>query len=216
MDTDAFIDLLLDVCRTGNLNNAVKLPGAGVQSQVLLATCRLRGAAIQRIADLPISDRVAFAKALAVYENSVGGIGSVTALRYVMCLFGDAVHEGYETFSWIVDNTNSLWWYGSAVDFIEPHKAAVLRAAAQAEIERRNYELAAPARLRRAERATGNLYNSVRRGDIKAVEALLAKGGDPMVMTPIGEPLISYARASGREDIAMLLEAARDANGVLD
>ena len=214
MNIDVLIDALLEVGRAGDLQSATELPGAGVHSQVVLASSCFRGAVVDKVAALPVEDRVALAKALAVYENSVGGIGSVTALQHVMCLFGDAVERGYETFSWISENTRSLWYYADrAVDFIEPDVAAVRRAAARAENERRNYELAAPERARRAERATENLYNAVRRGDIKAVQALLGRGANPTAMTPTGELLISYARDSSREDIAVQLEAARDAHG---
>jgi hypothetical protein len=210
MDIDALVDSLLEVGRAGDFQAATSLPGAGVPSQVLLASSCFSREVVDKIAALPIDDRVALAKALAVYENSVGGLGSVTTLQYVMCLFGDAVEQGYETFRWISENTRSLWYYAHrAVDFIEPAR----RAAARAENNRRNYELAAPARARRANRATANLYNAVRRGDIKAVQALLGSGANPTAMTPMGESLISYARASGQEDIAAHLEAARDAHG---
>lgn len=212
MNIDALVDALLDIGRSGDLQAATKLPGAGVHSQVVLASSRFRGAVIDRVAALPVGDRVALAKALAVYEDSVGGIGSVTAVQSVMRLFTDAAEQGYDTFRWISENTRSLWYYaGRAVDFIEPEIAAAGRAAARAENERRNHELAAPARARRAERATENLYNAVRRGDFKAVQALLGSGANPSAVTPTGEPVISYARASGRDQIAALLEAARDA-----
>jgi hypothetical protein len=214
MNIDALVDALLEVGRSGDLHAATKVPGAGVHSQVVLASSCFRGTVVDKIAALPLDERVSFAKALAEYENSVGGIGSVTALQQVMHLFGDAVELGYETFFWITENTRSLWYYADrAVDFIEPDVAAVRRAAARAETERRNYQLAAPARDRRANRATGNLCGAVRRGDPKAVQALLAKGADPTAMTPTGEPLISYARVLGREDIVKQLEAARDAHG---
>lgn len=217
MNIDALIDALLEVGLAGDLHVATKLPGAGVHSQVTRASSLFRGAVIDKIAALSVRDRVSFAKALAVYENTVGGIGSVTALRYVMRLFNDDAEQGYEAFFWIVENTRSLWYYADrSVDFIEPDVAAARRAAARAENERRNYELAAPARARRADRATGNLYNAVRRGDPKAVQALLAKGADPMAMTPAGEPLISYARATGRKEIATLLEVARGAARHMD
>lgn len=214
MNIDTLIDALLEVGRASDLHAATKLPGAGVHSQVSLAASLIRGPVIDRIASLSVHDRVSFAKALAVYENTVGGMGSVTALQQVMRLFDDDTEQGYETFIWITENTRSLWYYaGRAVDFIEPEVAAIRRAAAQAENERRNYALAAPARARRADRATGNLYNAVRRGDPKAVRALLAKGADPMATTPEGEPLISYARSTGREEIAAQLEVARNAHG---
>ena len=169
---------------------------------------------MHKVAALPLEDRIALAKALAVYEDSVGGIGSVTAVQHVMRLFGDSVEQGYETFRWITENTRSLWYYADrATDFIEPAVVASRRAAVQADKEKRNFELAAAARGRRAERATQNLYNAVRRGDIKAVQALLATGASPTASTPTGESLISFARAAGRETIAAQLEAARAAAG---
>lgn len=214
MNIDALIDALLEVGRSGDLEAATRLPGAGVHSQVVRASIHFRGAVVDKIAALPVDDRVAIAKALAVYENSVGGIGSVTAVQHVMRLFGDAVEEGYETFRWICENTRSLLCYDAqAVDFIEPDVAAVRRAAARADIERENSERIAQARARSADRATENLYNAVRRGDIKAVQALLERGANPTATTPTGDLLINYALASGHEEIAMLLGAARDAHG---
>ena len=215
MNIYTLIDAMLEIGRTGDLQAAQKLPGAGDHRQVVAFSSEFPGAVIaKKIASLPVDDRVALAKALAVYEDSVGGIGSVTAIQHVIRLFSDDVERGYETFRWITENTRSLWYYAHrAVDFIEPHLAEVRRATARAETERRNYERAAPARARRAERATENLYNAVRRGDIKAVDALLAQGANPEALTPSGELLISYARSSGREGIAAQLEAARDAKG---
>lgn len=214
MDIDVLIEGLLEVGRAGDLQAATELPGAGVHSQVVLASSRFRGAVVDKVARWPVADRVAFAKALAVYENSVGGIGSVTAVQHVMRHFRGDAEIGYKTFRWICENTRSLWYYADrAVDFIEPDVAAVRRAAARTENERKNYELAAPARARRAQQATERLYNAVRRGDIKAVQALLEKGANPSATTPTGELIINYARDYDREDIAALLEAARDAHG---
>jgi hypothetical protein len=212
MKIDAHVDALLEVGRSGNFEAAAKLPGAGVHSQVVLAASLFRGAVIERVASLSIEDRVALAKATAVYENSVGGIGSVTGVQHVMRLPWSSKERGYETFHWICEHTRSLWCYADrAVEFIEPEVAALRRALARAEVEQRNYKLAAPVRARRAERATANLYNAVRRGDVKAVHALLQTGADPTSTTPTGESLISYARSAGRDDIACQLEATRNA-----
>ena len=201
MNIEALIAELFEVGRTDNLASAATLPGAGVHNQVVLVASHLRkGATLAWIAALSVADRVAFAKALAFYEHSVGGIGSVTALEPVMRLLSDSVDQGYETFQWILLNTRSLDYYmGRAIDFIEPVVAAAQRAAARAENERQNYELAEPARARRAQQATDNLYNAVRRGDLKAVHALLDKGADPQILTPDGVSLIQCARALGRE-----------------
>ncbi len=210
MDIEAIINALLEAGRAGDPYTAATLPGAGVHSQVVQVVSSFRRAAVvDKIAALPVADRTSFAKALAVYEDSVGGMGSVTALQYVMRQFSDSVEQGYETFFWISENTRSLWYYsGRAVDFMEPEVAAARRTQALAEKERRNYELAAPARARQAARATGNLYNAVRRGDLKAVQALLATGADPSICTPTGEPLINFAQTAGSEEIAKQLAAA--------
>lgn len=206
METDEFVDALLELGRSGNLQAVTNLPGAGVHQKVCNMTSRFRGQVLERIATLSVEDRVALVKALAMYENSVGGLGSVTAVPYVMRLFGDAIEIGYQTFQWIVDNTRSLWYYKDrAVDFIEPELSAMQRKAAQEEVELKNYERAAPARAKRVERATSNLYNAVRRGDIKAVQALLSIGADPETLAPNGESLISYAQSLGRRDIAFQL-----------
>jgi hypothetical protein len=211
MDIDTLVDALIKVGRTGDPYAAASLPGAGVHSQVVqVASYFRRATVLDKIAALPVVDRISFSKALAVYEDSVGGMGSVTALQYVMRLFDDAVEQGYETFSWICANTRSLWYYSSrAVEFMEPEIAAERRAIARSEVERRNYELAEPARVRRAARATDSLYNAVRRGDLKAVQALLAKGADPTISTPTDEPLVEFAQTAGSKEIANLLEAAR-------
>lgn len=215
MNIDALFDALLEVGRTGDLEAAMRLPGAGDHGSVVLAADLFSGTIVDRVAALSVEDRVALAKALAVYENTVGGIGSVTAVQHVMRLFGDDVDRGYETFRWITKNTNCLWYYKDrAIDFFEPEIANAQRAAKRAETERRNHDAAAPARAQRAERATRNLYNAVRRGDIKAVVALLGMGANPSTLAPTGESLIDYARATGRENIALQLEAARNARGL--
>lgn len=100
------------------------------------------------------------------------------------------------------------------LSFQNESTANAQRAAKRAETERRNHDAAAPARAQRAERATRNLYNAVRRGDIKAVVALLGMGANPSTLAPTGESLIDYARATGRENIALQLEAARNARGL--
>jgi hypothetical protein len=61
------------------------------------------------------------------------------------------------------------------------------------------------ATVRRADRATQLLPNAVRRGDLSAVVALLARGADPEHATVAGESLIELAEAHGRVAVAKLL-----------
>lgn len=62
------------------------------------------------------------------------------------------------------------------------------------------------AKVRRSERATLNLYNAVRRGDVKAVRALILNGADPKTRAPDGAELIELAKLIGYENIIEELE----------
>lgn len=54
--------------------------------------------------------------------------------------------------------------------------------------------------------ATDRLAPAVRRGDVKAVQALLGRGADWRRALPIGQSLLRLARAHGREAVAVFLE----------
>lgn len=206
MPLTTLLQSLLTAGRTGDFGSIAGLPGAGVHHQVCIFSERLCGPLLDEIASLPTQDRAAFAKAVAVYENSVGGLGSVTALQHVLRLFRNDVHEGQMVIDWILSNTDSLWYYAHrADDFIEPEAANRRHQTSRVENEARNYELAAPARVLRAERATSHIFNAVRRGDLKAVQALLRNGASPTATAPDGTPLVEYAEANGRKGIAELL-----------
>lgn len=211
MPLSTLLQSLLTAGRNGDFGSIAGLPGAGVHRQVCILSERLSGPVLDEIASLPTQDRVAFAKALALYENSVGGLGSVTALRQVLGLFKNEVHEGQKVIDWILSHTNSLWYYAyRADDFIDPEAAKRRHEANRVENERRNYELAAAARARKAERATSQLFNAVRRGDSKAVQALLRNGAEPTATAPDGTSLVEYAEANGRKDIAEQLRNPTD------
>ena len=75
--------------------------------------------------------------------------------------------------------------------------------------ERIDAERQAKDRARIAVKASGNLYNAVRRGDVKAVVALIALGADVESRCSDGKSAIDLAREKGRMDIAQILEAQR-------
>ena len=111
-------------------------------------------------------------------------------------------------FDWVLTNTSSYRYYsGGATSFAElrAERAWQSRRWQERQEDERNRE--AEAKARKAERATQNLHNAVRRGDIKAVRALLGQGASPTVTTPDGMGLAEYARLSGRSDIAELLSS---------
>ena len=81
MSPAAIIRTLVTYGRDENFSAVTTLPGAGIHAQVLRFSDSLRRSGLDQVEALSPSDRVAFAKALAVYEHSVGGLGSVTALE---------------------------------------------------------------------------------------------------------------------------------------
>lgn len=202
MTAEQFLDLLLSASPVDQYAAVLALPGAGVHAQVLRFSDSMRGHLLDRIAGLSVPEQASFIKALAVYENTVGGLGSVTALHRVLPLVNDDDHA---LLDWVLSNTKSYWYYShGAKSFAELQEIQVLHALRRAENERKEREREATAKVRRAERATEKLYNAVRRGDAKAVEALLSQGASKSAITPEGIPLARYAEANGRTDIASL------------
>lgn len=61
--------------------------------------------------------------------------------------------------------------------------------------------------VRDAVKATSNLANAVRRGDLQAVTALLGKGADPTTAFAEGGSLVALAEASGRVEVAAYLRS---------
>lgn len=76
---------------------------------------------------------------------------------------------------------------------------------ARKESEAREVEREREAKARKAEQASANLFNAVRRGDVNAVKALLEKGASPSSCTPDGVPLVKYAEESGRNAVVEVL-----------
>lgn len=72
-------------------------------------------------------------------------------------------------------------------------------------VEKEN-KIKSDAKNSRVIRATENLYNAIRRGDERAVKALLIHGADVNTSTPNGEHLIDFARRKGNSEIIGLLK----------
>lgn len=203
MNADELIDALLAVGPEDKYAAVRAIPGSGNHDRVVRYTRGLRGPVLDRVVGLAPDQQASFVKALAVYEETVGGLGSVTALQYVFRVISDPDHAAFD---WVLANTRSYWYYsGNAASFAELHAERVWHSHRRQEREASEREREAEARQRKAERATQNLYNAVRRGDIKAVRALLGHGASSAGTTPEGVSLAEYARASGRTEIAELL-----------
>jgi hypothetical protein len=207
MSAAALFESLLAVGRAEDFEAVAALPGAGVHAQVLRFSESLRRTGLEAVEKLAPSDRIAFAKALAVYENSVRGLGSVTALQLVLPLIRDTDHA---LLDWILSNTTSYWYYAhGAKSLAELQAINAAHAARSAQNQRREAERERIAKARKAEKASQNLFNAVRRGDLKAVQGLLHQGASAQSVTPDGVPLVQYAESLNRAEIAALLRQAQ-------
>lgn len=205
MESFNFFDQLLEIGRHERYDEIHRVPGAGVQEAVI----HFAGSGLHQVLkfckDLPRDDRRAFIMAVAKYEDSVGGIGSVTTLHRLLPLAEDPKAE---LLDWILQNTNSYWYYANGARSLEQlqafRKDIATRKNATMQRESERYE---EARVRRATAATESLYNAVRRGDVKAVRALLAKGADPSATAaPDGRSLLSLAQDNNHGDIVAELQ----------
>lgn len=195
---------LLDAGRNERYEDVKKLPGAGDIASVSHLSGTQLNTLTNYFNNLNELDQKSIIKAIAVYENTVGGLGSVTSLRTLLPLIDDFDNS---VIDWILKNTNSYWYYShGAKSFKELNAALQKKSRRREESLRREEERQAEAKLRKAKEATQNLFNAVRRGDIKAVHSLLAKGADPSICSPEGSTLYEYALSNGQAKIASLLK----------
>lgn len=160
---------------------------------------------------LPLPDQVAFIKSIAILEHGVGGLGSVTNLERLLSLVSDPKRT---LLDWVLRNTKSYWYYSHGAQSIEDLDLIRGRIAKQRD-ERlaKNQGRQVRDKVRIAEAATNKLYNAVRRGDLKAVRALISKGADATSHAPDGSSLIAVAVSMGFDAIASELRHARNDNG---
>ncbi len=213
MTTAAIIESLVTAGRAEDYAAVASIPGARVHAEVLHFSDSLRRSGLAPIEELSALDRAAFVKALAVYESTVGGLGSVTALERVLPLIQD---EDHAIFDWILSTTRSYWYYSNgARSYAEFQGIKAAHAKRRAQNEKRETERERFAKERKAEHASANLFNAIRRGDTKAVEALLRKGAAPQGVTPDGTPLVRYAEENNHTAIAQLLRHAKGGASVV-
>ena len=139
-------------------------------------------------------------------EHQVGGRGSVTHLKYLLPL---VIDPDRSLLDWILRNTTSYWYYAHGTRSVKEFDAAsALISKRTAERVQQDQERQLQDQRRIAGSATANLYNAVRRDDIKAVRALLRKGADAVALTPDGESLLSFSDSRGHVAIATELRSA--------
>ena len=108
---------------------------------------------------------------------------------------------------WILKNTRSYSYYSGGAKSIEEYEQILAIAKSQREENFRKESVRQnEAKKKRAARATHNLSNAVRRGDINAVIGLLEQGADPSVSTVGDMTLIEFAEAQGQDEISSKLK----------
>jgi hypothetical protein len=205
MDLPRVLEELLNLGKSDVLANVIGMPGAGVHHDVVLFST-FRERIITFASQLSPKDQAAFVKAVAAYEDTVGGIGSVTLLRHLLPILDDPERN---VLDWVLRNTRSYWYYSpSGAKSLEEHNAG-FRGAARYRADRAAQEQTrqADARAAKISRATECLPNAVRRGDLLAIKALIKKGADSSLRLPDGRSLADLARTTGREDIVAMLES---------
>ena len=210
MQLDLVLEKLLQAGRTEALADIASLRELCPSMAVVQLLDRCRDKLVPYAKRLSESDRIAFIKAIAVLEHQVGGRGSVTHLERLLPLVSDPERI---LLDWILRNTTSYWYYAHAARSVEEYDSLKAQIASRtAERIQRDQERQARDRARIALEgpleATRKQYNAVRRGDLKAVRALLLKGADALSLTPEGEPLVAFALRQNRHEIAATLHGS--------
>lgn len=195
---------LLRLGRAQDFAAISRLPGAGIHAHVARLADLGRNAVSDFFHSLLLEDRPPFLMALAVYEDSVNGLGSVTLLRDLLPEVDDPDHA---LFDWILRNTRSYWYFShSAHSYADYVRESNYRAEKAAANVHRDLIRQGQDRARISHLSTLKLYNAVCRGDLGAVKALLKRGADPHKTAPDGEPLIALALRVNRPDIVAALQ----------
>lgn len=201
MKPEELISALVDA--NGLSNHVLRIPGAKNHHGVINNTGILRSA-MKLIANLPPEKQAALTRSVAVYESSVGGIGSPSLLFLLFQIIDDPDHL---VFDWVIQNTNAYDYYSKgAKSFaaLNEFKAAI--AMKKAARRRKEDERVANAKKVKAEDASAKLIKAIRRGDEKAVEALLLKGADPNVRAEDGMSATQIAEQLCQSKILTLLQ----------
>ena len=136
MPATALVGQLLAAGLAEDFAAVAALPGAGNHALVLRFASSLRGEGRKAIDAMSGTERTAFIKALAVYEDTVRGLGSVTALCQLLPL---TPGEDVATIDWVLSHTRSYDYYAngarSLADVLEAKAARAEGRAATARLE---------------------------------------------------------------------------------
>lgn len=200
INLEKYLLRLVDIGLRGNFDELADLSDFQDHRSVCHLADRHRHTLMCFASKLSDNDRIAFIKSIAMLEHRVGGMGSVTSLKGLLSLVSDPERL---LLDWILRNTRSYWYYAHGARSIEQLDSenawhATLTARRVAKDRQRQLE----EKKRIAETATHNLYNAVRRGDVKAVRSLVSKGANTTVPSPDGRSMIDFASSLGHIAIA--------------
>jgi hypothetical protein len=206
MTVETLLHELVAIGRSGEFSKTPLVAELQNHSSVLRLADVHRDQVIAFAMSQPLADQIALVKSIAVVENQVGGLGSVTNLERLLPLVPDPERK---LLDWILRNTMSYSYYSFGACSIEEYDTACRRKAERAaEGISRDEARQAQDRKRISETATKNLFNAVRRGDLKAVHALVQRVADVNAPTPDGSSLLDLAASKGYEAIATELRNA--------
>lgn len=155
---------------------------------------------------------VGLIKALTMAEQRLKGwsCGSVSPVRTLYDALPLPSSEKTQIADWVLLHTENPWIpftnFG-ARSLADYHVRAATVAAHAEEVRRNERQRQQDAQARRTAKAGRDLPAAVRRGDAKAVIALLAKGADPLAKGSADLTAVQMAEQLGRADI---LEMLRD------
>jgi len=204
-DLDSLLRDLLSIGHNESFEDLSRYPEFQDHASVLRLAGVYRDKVLSFAQALPQGDRVAFVKAIAMVEECVGSLGSVSNLPRLLSFVDDPERS---LFDWVLHNSTRYYYSKGARSVSGYDLACRLEAERRAQGIRRDTEQQLQDRKRIAEEATRNLYKAVLRGDLKAVRALIEKGADVTVSAPDGTSLIAVATENGNSEITRELENA--------
>jgi Ankyrin repeats (many copies) len=204
-DLVSLLQNLLSIGRNESFEDLSRYPEFQDHASVLRLADVYRDKVLAFAQALSQSDQIAFIKAIAMVEDRVGSLGSVSNLPRLLSLVDDPERA---LFDWVLRNSSRYYYSKGARSVSGYDLACHFEAERRAEGMRRDAERQLQDRKRIAEQATDNLYKAVRRGDLKAVRALVEKGADVTVSAPDGTSLIALAAADGNTEMVQVLEKA--------
>ena len=213
---------ILDDLEEQGRSGAERVPASLAGETLARRTLRCGRDNWRRVANERSSERIAdLIRGLILYRRASGHLsGGSTSPVIVLydVLVGRRPSLEPELTKWIVEHSDNPWEpFGtlegerrptSYSEYVEGCNALARFTSKNIAAEEKRQEEARKRRvIREREESTQRLANAVRRGDLLAVQALLAKGADVRRALPEGESLVTLAESNGRASVAEFLRS---------